>query len=268
MQQGPEPAAAFRECQAEMEEKRGRQPPGDQISPVDDLVEVVELAGVVKAGKDEGDQAEQEEVPRLLRAAAAKIYKEPDGEIGRPHQILKIDRRIVRGLAHDDFGGELDAVSAHDIVLRRPGAHARQNARDIQSLCNRGGVDPDQHVAGVEAGFLGASAPGDAIGTDRVNGVRGSGSSEVGSGVDPGDSVVRQPEPVNLLKIHCRGDDGGDRNHRQHRRGDLKFQLLKHLGTQPPMGSEQQFNCQPTTTASAFVYSSLPGASRQISAFP
>ena len=47
-----------------MEEHRGREESGGDVAPVDDLIEVVQLAGIVEGGEDEGDQAEQVKVQR------------------------------------------------------------------------------------------------------------------------------------------------------------------------------------------------------------
>ena len=73
--------------QAEMQEHGGRQQARHQVSEIDHLVEIVELAGVVEAERNETRQAENIKMLRLLRAAAPEVDEQPDHQVrgAQPH---------------------------------------------------------------------------------------------------------------------------------------------------------------------------------------
>ena len=76
-----------------MQEQGRGEPARDQIAPVNDLIEGVQLAGVVEAGKDKGSETENIKMPGFIGAAAAEINKQADGEIDSADQILPGNRR-------------------------------------------------------------------------------------------------------------------------------------------------------------------------------
>src|ERR1019366_8292540 len=75
-----EPRPRLWKCQAEMQEHRGRQQAGHQVPEINHLIEVVELAGIVKAQRDEARQTQNIKVPGLVRAAPPEVDEQPDNE--------------------------------------------------------------------------------------------------------------------------------------------------------------------------------------------
>jgi len=72
------------------EEGRGEEASND-ITPIDDLVECVELASVMETGVDERAEAEEEEVPGLGCAFSPEVDKEADAKVGEANggQVVK-----------------------------------------------------------------------------------------------------------------------------------------------------------------------------------
>ena len=85
-----------------MQEDRRRKDTGRDIAPVNDLVEIIQFARVVERRENKAHQAEQQEVQRFRRVAAAEINKQSDREIRQADQILVIEAVIRSPLADDD----------------------------------------------------------------------------------------------------------------------------------------------------------------------
>ena len=79
-----------------MQEHRRLQYPGNDIAPVDDPVEVVELAGVLEGVRDERNYAENVEVRRTCRRPASQQYVQPDSQINQRDEAQVVVERAVR----------------------------------------------------------------------------------------------------------------------------------------------------------------------------
>src|ERR1019366_224379 len=91
-----EPRPRLWKCQAEMQEQRGCQQARHQVPEINHLIEVVELAGVVKAQRDEARQTQNIKVPGFVRAAPPEVDEQPDDEVCGPHRVLIQDRPVQR----------------------------------------------------------------------------------------------------------------------------------------------------------------------------
>ena len=203
-----------------MQEQRRRQEPGDQIPQVNDLVEIVQLAGVVEREQDEAGQAQQEKVQGARGAAAAEVHEQPDRQIHGADRVLIEDGGIAFGLADDDVARHFDAV-VQDLVLDLlPGAEARQNGGDIERAFDRQVGDRDQAVAFMDSGLLAGTSGGD------VDGDYGGILAVALALIEPGDAVVGQVEFVLLLKIDGSGDHRRDGDDHQQRADELLPQFL------------------------------------------
>ncbi len=128
---------AVREGEAEVEKESGGEDAGDEIAEINNLVEDVELAGVVEAGEDEGGQAEEEEVGGVGGVGTAKINEESDEEIDGADGVLIIDGGIGDIFADDDVGAEGDAVAADGVEGGGPASDGLEEAGDLRRLCGR-----------------------------------------------------------------------------------------------------------------------------------
>ena len=134
-----------------MQEHGRRDQPGHQIAEVDDLIERIQVAGVVEAEKNEGGQAENIEVPRLVRAAAPEIDEQPDQQVCRAHHDTGTPPRGPGAARATTRWLDFDAA-ALDLVLRlapRPDAH--QHLGHVGGLLDGDAVDGEQAVADVDA---------------------------------------------------------------------------------------------------------------------
>src|ERR1017187_2802078 len=127
--QGNEPAAAcqqylaFGEGQRKVQEQRRLQKPGHDVRPVNDPVEVVELASVVKRIKNERHQAENVEMSALGCSPAAQQDVQPNPEINQRNQAqTEVQGAIGRGENQGRF--DRDALAHQGIGGLRPDAGA------------------------------------------------------------------------------------------------------------------------------------------------
>ncbi len=63
---------------------------GDDVTPINHLIEIIKLARVMKTGSNEGKQAKQEEVERLGRARPPVIHEQADEQPGDADPVLII----------------------------------------------------------------------------------------------------------------------------------------------------------------------------------
>src|SRR3974377_1728843 len=94
-----EKAAALRKDQRKVNEQGRLQQERDRITPINGPVEAVQLARVMEAIEDEGDQAEHIEVDGAGRVPTASKDEKPDEEIeqGRDTQVALKRGRILLG---------------------------------------------------------------------------------------------------------------------------------------------------------------------------
>ncbi len=121
-----------------MQEQSRRQQARAHVPEVDDLIESVELAGVMKTEEHERSQTENIEMQRLLRTAPAEIHEQPDNEVRRAHQVLIHHGPVQRNLAHDYFSDIEFQVAALDVVRsREPGRQVSQDLGHVQRHTHR-----------------------------------------------------------------------------------------------------------------------------------
>ncbi|MGA2576553.1 MAG: hypothetical protein ABSH24_11075 [Bryobacteraceae bacterium] len=171
----------------------------------------------MKAEQDERNQAQNVEMPRHVGAAAPVVDEQADQKIRRADHILVGDSGIERLFPDVDGGLELDASPDGDILRLVPRSHGGQNLGNVNGLDGGGAVDLQQRIAVLETGFGGWPIRIDVQGFHAV------------SAIDPNGAVVGQAELVLLFEIDDGRGSGGDRQDRQDRGGELKFEFLKHL---------------------------------------
>ncbi len=208
-----------------MEKQRGRQPTGHQVAPVHHLVERVQLARVMEAGKNKRGQTENIKMAGLRSTAPPEVNKQANRHIRRADQILIGKRHAARHLA--DINRRRDVVNhglavhslTSEIVNRlSPGANGSQGpgyvvgARDCLTL------------NGAQAVALADARP-----FSRAVGRHPRGNNAI-SAVRPDHPVVRQPELMVLLIVHPGRNRGSDGDDRQQSGRELKSQFLKHVG--------------------------------------
>src|SRR5580704_15370652 len=118
-QRQPAPANPFlrlRKYKAEMQEQRGSQKPSHYIPQVDDLVEIVQLAGIVEGRQDETCQAQEIEMQRPRRISAPEIYKQADRQVYRAHGVLIENGRVAFSFADADLHRKWLAAASPDLV--------------------------------------------------------------------------------------------------------------------------------------------------------
>ena len=183
----------LREGHAEVQEYGWGQEPGRDISVVDHLVEAVQFPGVVETEIDEGGQAKNIEVLRLVGAAAAEVYEQPDDQVGEADHVLVDHRPIERHLTdNQSLNGYPHAAADDGVVGFVPEADSGQYLGYLDSLPDRAAADFREAVAFVDAGFRSRAPVRNAQGGDTV------------SPVSPNHSILWEPEPVLLFEI----DDG------------------------------------------------------------
>ncbi len=74
----PDPASALRKYEREMDKEGRLEKQGDDVAPVNNLIERIQLAAVVKTVENERDEAEDVEVNCAGRVPAARKNKKPD----------------------------------------------------------------------------------------------------------------------------------------------------------------------------------------------
>jgi len=172
----------------------------------------------VKAGKDERTEAQDVEVPGLVRAAAPEVYEQADDQVRGPDQVLVRNLQAARRFADDDVAHpDVHTLPPHQVLGLVPRANPDQNLRNVNGAVDSCSADLEQHVTLVYAGLAGG-----AVGIDVQ-------CLDVPAAIDPDHAVIGQPESLLLLEINNGGRHGCDRQDRQHRRGQLELEFLKHL---------------------------------------
>ena len=129
-----------------MKKQSRGEPTRNEVAPVNHLVERVQFACVVKTGKDEGGETEHVKVAGLVRASAAEVDEEADGEVGHADQILPGDGESTNRFTDDHRSGDIDATAPHQIGRFRPGAYISQALWNIARVVDRRRLNRDQYV--------------------------------------------------------------------------------------------------------------------------
>ncbi len=139
------PLLRFGKHEAEMQEQSGRQEPRHHVADVNDLVEIIQLAGVVEGGEDKARKAEHVEMQRARGVAAAKIDEQADRDIDHGDGVLIVDRRIAIGFAGDDLDVErLTAITADQVLGVAPGTQGRQSLGRFDGAADAEALDRNQ----------------------------------------------------------------------------------------------------------------------------
>ena len=201
-----------------MQEQGGRQEARHQVPEINHLVEIVELAGVVKAQRDEAGQAQNIKVPGLLRAAPPEVDEQPDDQVRGPHRVLVDDRPVQRLLRHHQGRRQFHAAALQPVLRPAPRADPHQHLGHIRGLLDLDPVDVQQAVGAVD--------PGIQARTRRFHVQR----FHAALPVYPDHTVFRKPEPVLLLKVNERRHAGRKREDGEDRGGQLELEFLEHSG--------------------------------------
>ncbi len=187
---------ALRKGEREVQEQRRLQQPRDDVRPVNDPVEVVQLAGVVERVEDERDQAENVEVRALGRGPAAQQDVKADAEIHQRDQPQPGIERAVRR-RQNQWSFQRDALPHNRVGRLRPDADAIKlllKATDVVYLVI---VNRNQHVPGLDAGLLAGPVGVDALGL------------QLAVLLYPPDAIVWGDILAVLLEIDTGENDGG-----------------------------------------------------------
>src|SRR5262249_4698062 len=146
-----EPVPWFRKHQAEVQKHGWRYESRHQVSEIDHLVEIVELARVVKAKRNETRQAQNVEVLRLLGAAAPEVDEETDDQVCRSHGILIDHGPFQRLFRHHQHGGEFHAAALQAVFRPAPWSDCYQDFLDVRCPLNLNPIDIQQPVCGMNS---------------------------------------------------------------------------------------------------------------------
>ena len=194
-----------------MQEQHGSEITRNYVAQIDDLVEIVQLAGVVEGGQNKAGQAQQEEMHGARRGTAAEINKQPDGQVHRAVGIKIEERRIAFGLRDNDVVLDLLAMAVvKDRILRRlPCAQPCQNLGRLQRILNLDAFNREQNVMRMQPRF-GARTAGLHTQRDYANRL-------AGRLIDPDHAIIGQMVLVLLIEIEPCGNDS--RNGHDHQQG-------------------------------------------------
>ncbi len=145
---GPQPAAALRENQREVDEQGRLQQQRDHVGPVDGLIEDVQLAGVMEAVQHKGHQAENIEMDGARRIPPAHENEKADEEIQqRGNAQVVFNRRGIFLRRRDQRCFKLLSAAAHRVADFRPWSHVEQHAGNIRGSMNREAADRLHDIA-------------------------------------------------------------------------------------------------------------------------
>ncbi len=148
----------------EVQEQRRLQHSGGDVAPIDDPVEIVQLAGVLEGISDERDETENIEVRRAGSGPAAQQDVEPDAKIDERNQSQPVVERAFRG-NQNHAGIERHRLPEQGIRGLGPDAVAVELALQPGQVLNFLPVDGNQLVARLDAPFGPRS-----VGVDPVSG--------------------------------------------------------------------------------------------------
>src|SRR5579864_2463918 len=106
----PAKSLYLRESERKVQEQSWLQEPSDHVAPVDDLVKLVQLSGVLEGIKDERDQAENIKVHGLRGSPASQKNVKADRQVDKRDKPQAIVERLVRSLG-DERSIQSDAVA-------------------------------------------------------------------------------------------------------------------------------------------------------------
>ena len=219
----PERAAAFWKNQCEMDEERRLDQPGHRIAPVNDLIERVQLAGIMETVKDERGQTENVEMNRSRRAPPAHENEKPDEEVEQRSdaQIILNRRRI--GLRGGDYRGfKRPAIAPHLVTDLGPRPRTEQYPGHIRRAMNRDAADGLHIVALPNSRFrsrgVGYYMPGHHA-LRRLH---------------PRDAVIGKNVAGTLLEIQDGKNDRRKREKREHDRPKPHLKAIVHPSLPAP----------------------------------
>ncbi len=136
------------ESKAKVQKDGGGQQVGGDVAPIHGLIERVQLARIVKAGRGEGSQAQQVEVQRFGRAGPAEIDEKADCQIGEPDGVLIVNSGIARGGLDKDVAFlKLDSIPPQRVPCLPQKRNLPERLRDIERFRNREALYLDEFIA-------------------------------------------------------------------------------------------------------------------------
>ena len=118
----PKPSAighSIREGESEVEKERRLHGRGDDVGPVDYLIEGVQLACVLEGVEDEGDQAENEEVGGFRGGPATEQDVQADEQVDNGDEAQAVVDGFIRGLEDDALDFESRYAGGHVTFVER-----------------------------------------------------------------------------------------------------------------------------------------------------
>ncbi len=200
----PITGAGLRKRHGEVEEQGGRQPSGDQVAPIDHLVERVETTGGMETAENKGSQAEDVKMAGFVGAATPEVDEDTDRKVRQTHQIL-VGQNNAPGCFGDHNGGCcLHAVACKTIDSLGPGAPGSKEAGHIFGGVNGRAFDGAQHVVHVYPGAESRPVGNDAGGYHRAR------------VIPPNHAIIGKAEDLVFLVVQNCGNRGGYGEHRQY----------------------------------------------------
>jgi hypothetical protein len=179
----PEAATTLRKDEREVHKQRRLQIRCSDAAPVDDPIEGIQLAAVVKTIQDEGNEAEDVKVNSAGRSPSAHENEEPYEEIQqRRNPQVVLDRRRVLLRLGDERHLERFAAAFDSVANFGPQSSAPEQAGDISRAVDRHPEDGLDIIALLDAGLSPRRAGNHMQGHDTVGSVR------------PGNAVIRCDE--------------------------------------------------------------------------
>src|SRR6185436_3411771 len=130
------------------------------VAPVNQLVEIVQLACVVKGAENKSNQAENIEVLCFLRAATPEINEQPNCEVGYANKVQVVYGGVTRHFAHNERRLNINALVPHQVVALAPCTQSHKDFGHVQRVRDQSAVDTDQEVARPDSCFRGWTAFG------------------------------------------------------------------------------------------------------------
>ena len=161
----PAPALSlFRgKCQCEVQEERGLECVCADLAPLDDPVELVELAGGPEGVEDERNEAKDIEVGGMGGGPASQQHIEADAEIDQSDEAETLVDAAVLHVEDDRNIGQADAVAHQGVVDGVVGPGAPDFTGQVRAYGGRLVVGCDEQIAGLDAGSLAGAVGWDAL---------------------------------------------------------------------------------------------------------
>ena len=165
--QGHEPAAALTmfggKSEGEVQKEGWLQRVRADFAPVDDPIELVQLAGGPEGVEDERNQAEDIEVGGVGGGPASEQDVETDAKIDQRDEAEALVDAAILHVEDDGDIGQADAVAHEGVVDGVVGAGSPDFAGQVSADRCRLFVSGDEQIAGLDAGTFAGAVGWDAL---------------------------------------------------------------------------------------------------------